>query len=70
MIESRILVRGESFVLSEVVCRHGRGGAGGEELSPAPAVGFPLAGLFRKHGAARAKAAARKPARSVDMKSR
>lgn len=49
-LESVDLFRGETFTLRDVVCRHGRGSAGDEERTPEFGIGFPLAGVFRKHG--------------------
>ena len=49
MIHAETLFRGRSVTLRHVVCRHGRGGPGGEEWSDEPGIGFPCAGLFRRH---------------------
>ena len=49
MIQSETLFRGRSVTLRHVVCRHGRGGPGEEEWSDEPGIGFPCAGIFRRH---------------------
>ena len=49
MIRSETLFRGRSVTLRHVVCRHGRGGPGDEEWSDEPGIGFPCAGVFRRH---------------------
>ncbi|HEX5042039.1 MAG TPA: AraC family transcriptional regulator [Candidatus Polarisedimenticolaceae bacterium] len=49
MIQAETLFRGRSVTLRQVVCRHGRGGPGEEEWSDEPGIGFPCAGVFRRH---------------------
>ena len=49
MIHAETLFRGRSVTLRHVVCRHGRGGPGEEEWSDEPGIGFPCAGVFRRH---------------------
>ena len=49
MIHAETLFRGRSVTLRHVVCRHGRGGPGEEEWSEEPGIGFPCAGVFRRH---------------------
>jgi AraC-like DNA-binding protein len=49
VIEAETLFRGRSVTLRHVVCRHGRGGPGEEEWSEEPGIGFPCAGVFRRH---------------------
>lgn len=49
MIYAETLFRGHSVTLRHVVCRHGRGGPGEEEWSEEPGIGFPCAGVFRRH---------------------
>jgi len=49
VIRSETLFRGRSVTLRHVVCRHGRGGPGDEEWSHEPGIGFPCAGVFRRH---------------------
>lgn len=49
-LESVTLFQEGSVVLRDVFCQHGRGGAGDEESAPEFGIGFPWAGVFRKHG--------------------
>lgn len=48
-LESVPLYRGGSVVLRDVFCSHRRGGAGEEESNPEFGIGFPMAGVFRRH---------------------